>query len=365
MSDSNQFRFSVGNAHFSLRQIAVRSSASVWLLVFALGSANALAQTDSWLGNGPRRSVAARDSGSMMRLVRPLSRKVEKSVVQVYCGSRLVSLGTVVSQDGFLITKRSELTGDPVSVRLPSGQKVRARVSAVRRSNDLALLKIEPGNQSLGQDTNWGIEPARFAMKTPSIGAFMISAGRDGFTVGLGVLGVPPRSIGHQGLLGVAFYNNPTGPAIVHKVQPQSGAQDAGIQGNDQIIKINGQETYGSTAARNTLGGMFPGEIVRLTIKRGDDQLELDATMSDAVMVMESQNDAKVNGPRNLRLSGFDSVMQHDTVLAPNECGGPLLNTSGEVIGINIARAGRVVSYALPSSLVAAEILSMLEEARR
>ena len=301
----------------------------------------------------------------MMRLVRPLSRTVEKSVVQVYCGSRLVSLGTVVSQDGFLITKRSELTGDPVSVRLPNGQKVRARVSAVRRSNDLALLKIEAGQSLTSQDSNGDIQPARFAIKTPSIGAFMISTGHDGFTIGLGVLGVQPRSIGHKGLLGVNFYDNPTGPAMVHKVQPHSGAQNAGIQGGDQIIKINGQKMFGSIAARNTLGEMYPGEIVRLTIKRGDDQLELDATLSDAVMVMESPNDAKVNGPRNLRLSGFDSVMQHDTVLSPNECGGPLLNTSGEVIGINIARAGRVVSYALPSSLVAAEVLSMLEEARR
>ena len=40
-----------------------------------------------------------------------------------------------------------------------------------------------------------------------------------------------------------------------------------------------------------------------------------------------------------------------------------LLDTDGRVVGINIARAGRVVSYALPSSLVTPAVVSMLDEA--
>ena len=35
-------------------------------------------------------------------------------------------------------------------------------------------------------------------------------------------------------------------------------------------------------------------------------------------------------------------------MLQSNTCGGPLLDLSGNAIGINIARAGRVASYALP-----------------
>ena len=69
-------------------------------------------------------------------------------------------------------------------------------------------------------------------------------------------------------------------------------------------------------------------------------------------------------GPRNVRLSGFDQVMQHDTVMDTDECGGHLLDTRGNEIGINIARAGRVVSYALPASLILPEMVSMLAEAR-
>ncbi len=91
--------------------------------------------------------------------------------------------------------------------------------------------------------------------------------------------------------------------------------------------------------------------------------MEMDARIRDLSLMRESENDSRVNGPRNDRLSGFDRVFQHDTVLDPDECGGPVLDTSGRVVGINIARAGRVVSYALPSSLVNAELTSMMREA--
>ena len=344
----------------SLRRVT--SSALPALLMGLVLSGSALAQsTPHWMNRGRSRTlIASRDSGAMKRLVRPLSESVEQSVVQVFSDGRVVSLGTVVSGDGYVLTKHSELNVAPVSLRLPNGQKVDARVSAVRRSNDLALLKIEGGDES-----TWNIVPAKFSTPEPPTGTFLVSPGREGYTIGLGVLGVPARHIGHKGRLGVSFLDATNGPAMVRRVEPSSGADQAGIQGGDKILKINGNQTLGSRSAIKTLGGMYPGEVVTLTIIRGADTIELDAQMSDQAVLLESKNDAKVNGPRNVRLSGFDSVIQHDTVLAPNQCGGPLLDSSGKVIGLNIARAGRVVSYALPSALVTAEMISMLEEARR
>ena len=50
-----------------------------------------------------------RDNASMMNLVRPVTEKISGSVVQVYSGDRPVALGTIVAEDGFILTKRSEL----------------------------------------------------------------------------------------------------------------------------------------------------------------------------------------------------------------------------------------------------------------
>ena len=52
------------------------------------------------------------------------------------------------------------------------------------------------------------------------------------------------------------------------------------------------------------------------------------------------------------RYDNFPSVFQHDAPLFPEDCGGPITNLDGEVVGINIARLGRAASYAIPSSTI-------------
>lgn len=302
-----------------------------------------------------------RDNSQMMKLVRPIIKPVEDSVVQVYSGGRPVSLGTVVSEDGYILTKRSELSGgQPIRVRLSDGQLLPARVAADRRHNDLAMLRI---------DSNVSLPPVRFASVAPPIASFLISPGRNGRAIGIGIMGVQARRIDHRGRLGVILKTDSSGRAIVQGVWPESGADRAGIKEGDLIIAIDGREKTSRDGVIDTLRGMFPGESVRLTILRSNESsdpetLEMDAGIREFGVMQESQSDTKVNGPRNVRLSGFDQVIQHDTVLDPDECGGPVLDTSGRVIGINIARAGRVITYSLPSSLILPEMVSMLEQAR-
>lgn len=301
-----------------------------------------------------------RGSAEMLSLLRPMTDSVRRSVVQVLCGGRPVSLGTIVSADGFVLTKRSELSSDPIRVRLSDGRMFPARVAAVRRRNDLAMLRV---------DTDADLSPVEFSSETPPIASFLVSPGRTGRPLGIGVVGVRERPISHQGRLGVMLQDGPNGRALVQLVWPESGAALAGIEPGDRIIAINGREEKNRVGVIETLRGMFPGENVRLTILRPNEvkelvPLEMDARIRDIGMLNESKSDTKVNGPRNLRLSGFDRVIQHDTVLDPDECGGPVIDTSGRVVGINIARAGRIVSYFLPSSLVLPEMVSMLEEAR-
>lgn len=305
-------------------------------------------------------ALEGRDSGKMMNLVRPVAQTVEDSVVQVLSGGVPVGLGTVVSEDGYLLTKRSELSGDPIRIRLGDDRLLPARVAAVRRDNDLALLRVE---------SEVDFKPIHFASKAPAVASFLISAGRGGRPIGIGVIGAPQRRINHRGRLGVHLSSDSTGRARVFRVHPRSGADLAGIVPGDLIVAINGHEETSREAVISTLHGMYPGENVRLTILRPGagtkmDTLEMDAGISELGVLEESENDSKVNGPRNVRLSGFDSVIQHDTVLDPDECGGPVLDSNGRCVGINIARAGRVVSYALPASLVMTEMVSMLEEAR-
>lgn len=302
------------------------------------------------------RASNRRDNGNMIQLVRPLADAIGPSVVQIVSDGTPVSLGAIVSIDGYVLTKRSELSGDPIRVRLSDARLLPARVAAVRRQSDLALLRIEGSGNNL--------QPIQFSDENEAaVGSFLVSVGRTGVPIGLGAVSVPVRSVEHNGRLGVVLVDE-RGQATVSGVWPDSGAASAGVKQGDQIIAIDGRNETSRHAVIQALRGMFPGESVKLTINREGETLNLIAKIQDFGVMQETANDTKVNGPRSSRLSGFERVLQHDTVLNPDECGGPVIDTAGRVIGLNIARAGRVVSYALPASLVIPEMVSMLNEAR-
>jgi len=61
------------------------------------------------------------------------------------------------------------------------------------------------------------------------------------------------------------------------------------------------------------------------------------------------------------RRDGFPEFFQHDTVIKPQDCGGPLVDLEGKAVGINIARAGRTESYAIPTE----SVLEMVKGQRR
>ena len=67
-----------------------------------------------------------------------------------------------------------------------------------------------------------------------------------------------------------------------------------------------------------------------------------------------------MGGDLSLRRDDFAAAIQHDTVLMPHECGGPVVTLDGKIVGINIARAGRTESYYLPADVVRESVDKML-----
>lgn len=354
--------------------------------IAAIALTLSLASTTAWSqDNGPipewlqqrlvDRVLHRRDSNAMMRLMHPIAERVDGSIVEIISGGRPVALGTAVTaetsqpasspsqdasqlQNAFVVTKRSELSGDPIRIRLSDGRLIPARVAAVRRRSDLALLVVQADLATI----NRSLRPVQFDRFVPLIGSFLISPDRTGRVIGLGVVGASPRKVNHKGRLGIELEGIGQAGARVRNIVPDSGADEAGLERGDRIIAIDGQNQSDVRQVVTTLNGMFPGEVVQLTIERDGSTVDIPARMSELAVLQESENDARVNGARNARLSGFEQAIQHDMVLNPEQCGGPILDTEGRVIGLNIARAGRVVSYALPASLVASEVSSMIAE---
>jgi len=111
------------------------------------------------------------------------------------------------------------------------------------------------------------------------------------------------------------------------------------------------------------VGRHDPGEQVKLRISRGGKQRDVAATLGTREMaghrVMRFNTLNQMGGPLSERRDGFPYVLEHDSVLRPNECGGPLVDLTGEAVGVNIARAGRVNSYAIPAATVQELIVAL------
>jgi hypothetical protein len=99
----------------------------------------------------------------------------------------------------------------------------------------------------------------------------------------------------------------------------------------------------------NTMGRFKAGEKVLLKIKRGEENLELSATLGKRPPQMLGNPQELMGSLLSNRRGGFPMILQHDTVLKPHDCGGPIVDLEGKAVGINIARAGRTETYAIPS----------------
>jgi serine protease Do len=70
-----------------------------------------------------------------------------------------------------------------------------------------------------------------------------------------------------------------------------------------------------------------------------------------------------MSGDFSKRRSGFPRVMQHDILGNSKIVGGPLLDIEGRCIGMNIARANRAESFAIPVEDLKALVERLMKQA--
>ncbi|MDR1777782.1 MAG: DegQ family serine endoprotease [Desulfovibrio sp.] len=69
---------------------------------------------------------------------------------------------------------------------------------------------------------------------------------------------------------------------------------------------------------------------------------------------------------RNIHAGPFDNFLQTDASINPGNSGGPLLNTNGEVVGINTAiiASGQGIGFAIPSNM-ASKIITQIKSGKK
>jgi serine protease Do len=301
--------------------------------------------------NEKKPEIELKTSPKFLAAFRDAVARPSQSTVRVLCDGKETALGVVISKTGFVLTKASDLTGKIV-VRFGDGHEYDARWVGEHEPNDLAMLKV---------DAN-GLTPVQWSeSKVAPVGNFVASAGLSQDPVAVGVVSVAARKIPADqdikepdpgsGYLGIRLADFMDGGAKVGMVEPNTPAAKAKIKPDDIIVLVDDKKVRDAKSLVEMLSKRKAEEKVVLTILRGDEEIELTVTLGKRPP-SQAQFQNAMGSKLSKRKHGFPIVLQHDTIINPTDCGGPLCDLDGHVIGINIARVGRVESYTIPAEVI-------------
>lgn len=290
----------------------------------------------------------------------PISNAVSRGVIQIVSEFDRVSLGTIVSADGLVVAKYSELS-KKFQCRLKNGQNVEGRLIGIHPTNDLALIQI------MADD----LTPVEFNLEHPAqAGGFVVSVGSNAAPVGFGLVTVSPQTfdvkqpacpdcidlgavvsasaVARQALIG-GLQQNVSGLEVT-RVVPRTPSERSGLLVGDLIKSINGVSLDSKSRLDEMTKSVRIGQTLEFAVLRGGKMIPLSTKI--ARLSPRTIHDRWGGGPFSERRFGFQKVIAHDSVLDPDHCGGPLVNLQGQVIGINISRSMRVASFAIPADAV-------------
>jgi serine protease Do len=284
--------------------------------------------------------------------------EARKSTVRIYSDGQQIAMGTIVDKEGFILTKASEVENrQPLQCQFHDRRKRKATVVGSLPEYDLVMLKVEASQLKA---VEWNTDA------TPLVGSLLATPHLGREPLAVGVVSVTPQRVRNDGILGVRLHDSSRG-AAVSDVIPHTAAEEAGMSRGDIVLRVGSEAIESSDEFVRIISDHLPGDTVKLAIQREEEEVAIEATLGRRTeMELESGDfQSFLGGELSFRRSGFPQVLQHDTFLLPHHCGGPLVDLDGKVVGINIARAERIASYAVPSAVIVAHLESLKEGERR
>jgi len=326
-----------------------RHSAAFACLAFALllgPLAVDAAQADLLAPRLPRNRF--RNGEEVLRAFAAVSAATRDSIVKLNVDGETVVLGAVVDATGLALTKASELKPGKLTCWLATDQEVPAELVGTDAEEDVALVRVQAR----------GLKPIRWAEGEVGIGQWAITPGIAETPHAVGIISALPRRIRPpRAFIGVQFDFRTSLPKI-EALMPGLSAEKVGLKPGDLIKAINSTPVTNREQVAEILREFRDGQTVKLSLQRATNQFEAELRMTTpkpGELVPgfgPPRGGTRLSGEVSQRAEGFEQAIEHDSVLPPWLCGGPLVNLEGEAIGLNIARAGRVTTYALPARLV-------------
>ncbi|MCH2180035.1 MAG: PDZ domain-containing protein [Mariniblastus sp.] len=300
-----------------------------------------------------------RQGRSLRRRLRPAISEATLATVKFVADGEPLALGTIVDPSGLILTKASEIEVEGLlECHVGRMEIFPADVLAIDDRNDLALVKINAID----------LPVVKWYDRQPQPGSFVLTPNEINQVACYGTYGTVPRSVvgANQAFLGVGPRTSDQGVTI-DTVSRNSAADRAGLLPGDIITQLDETNMQDVTDLVNTIRGRRPGESISIHFLRGGEPQLTQAILAGRDISGERaaryKMMSRLGAIPNRRADEFPVVFQHDCPLLPEQCGGPVTDLEGNVIGINIARNNRSASYAIPSSHVRNVLNSLRDQA--
>lgn len=278
--------------------------------------------------------------------------------IRIFSNAKQVGFGTVW-EGNRVLSKWSELKQAKMLIGVDSdGREFPLEIQEIFGAHDLVVLRLPPeiGLRAIALQ---GV-PAR-------AGTLIAAVRPDGMPEGVGVVSVSTRSLldSARGFLGVGVdpeYSN--GGVFVRDVDKGSAAEEAGVQAEDVITAVDGRQIDSFEELKTVLSRAGAHQVVKLDVRRRTGPVSLQAKLKPKPLERSrpSRRERMMNRMDERGISRvrdrFPSVIQTDMTVRPEECGLPVVGSDGRLIGMVLARAGRVKTYLLPVAMIA----DLLEE---
>ena len=284
-----------------------------------------------------------------MKLYAPAAEASSQSVVAIRDGGKLLCLGTVMSADGYILTKASELEGalEP-EVILSGGRRLTAKELASDHSFDLMLLKVDASD----------LVPANFRKDQLPVGEMALIQDPKGKALIPTVVSVAAHTMAgaKRAFLGVEPKPDANGVRI-QRVIAGGAANRNGLLEGDIIMTIAGDDVHSPEELVNRIGSFKPGDKIAIRFMREDKIQTIDIVLTSRFTnenpLLPLYNNPEFMGQfASTHSGGFPRALQIDADVYPTKVGGPLLDLEGRAIGIVIARADRFPTFAIPADAV-------------
>jgi serine protease Do len=272
--------------------------------------------------------------------------KFKSSVISILNEDVPVGLGTVIDE-GIAVVMASALPPKP-RCRLPDGSVCEVIVIGEDRANDIAVIKVPAqSTQAIELDD----------IDTLPTGTMIASISPEGLPRTLGIVSVAPRTLADahppqyklplqlkadQGFL-VLDQESKSGPGI-QIMMPHGIAKVAGVKAGDRLTSVDGQPINSQDDFVKEMNGKRSGDVISAEVDRDGHLLSL------RIPLLPEVEAGALNA--TWRSDDYPIAFEYSPPVRAIECGGPLLDLLGRVVGITVGRPNSHAGWAIPISVI-------------